>query len=176
MTRQQGFWLTFSVLATLLAVTLCAQLPGRITPSWLRSQSRNYGILWPQNWAFFAASPDRPTTFAYQISSRGILTPELIAETTRGNLWGIGQSSYAYFTEAEYLAQEIPPGDWKPCSAAIPSQCRLTFPSARLDDPFVPPLLCGDTLFIEYPPGSAEVSKASASRPKAASEVYISCG
>ena len=176
MKTRQGFGLTLSILLTLLVATLCTQLPGRLVPSWLSSQKQSYGILWPQNWAFFSIQADNPTVFTYQISRDGTLTPALISEGARGNLWGLGQSSAAYFIQAIYLAHELPPGAWKPCRGSAPSQCLPAAQDARLDEPFAPSLLCGDTLFIKYPPGSTEASGETANRPEAASRVYVSCG
>lgn len=175
MGRRQGFGLTLSILATLMAVTACAQLPYRFIPSWLSSQRQNYSALWPQGWAFFASQPDSPAVSAYRIAGDKAPIPELAAQASSGNLWGIGQSSSAYFIEATYLASMIPSRDWTRCGDPVPSRCLPTSANVRLDDPFVPPLLCGETLFVKYFPQDAAGTGRPAIRLTVAAEAQVSC-
>ena len=149
MTNRQGFCLTIGSLLTLMAVTLFAQLPGSLVPSWLSGQRQAYSEIWPQGWAFFASQPDNAAVSAYRIQAAGTTTSAVVSQAAEGDLWGLALVSSADFVEAEYLANEIPRRAWSPCSAPVPGECISGLVPVRLGNLFEPAMVCGDILFTE---------------------------
>ena len=172
---RRGFWLTLSVLATLLAVTLAAQLPGRLAPPWLRQQSGSYAALWPQGWAFFASHPTSPTISVYRVAASGALTATLVQQTSVRDQWGLSQTSTAEYMEAAYITQEVSESQWTSCSISSVQRCLSRERVIQLTDPFEPGLICGPVLFVvDQSRGTTHVPAVSGTRALAA-RIDLSC-
>jgi antimicrobial peptide system SdpA family protein len=150
---RQGFALTLAVLGTLFAVTLCAQVPARWTPSWLGAQRATYTEVWPQEWAFFASQPDSATISVARLVSKGRLSTSVLApQMSAANLWGLGRTSTVQFDEAGTLAAEVPAKDWTACADARSAECVAKAPVVLLRNGFDPGIICGEFVFIRTPP------------------------
>ncbi|MEY9963316.1 antimicrobial peptide system SdpA family protein [Streptacidiphilus sp. MAP12-16] len=152
---RQGFALALAVLGTLFAVTLCAQLPARWTPSWLGEQRTTYSEVWPQGWAFFAAQPGSAAISAYRVGPEGQPSTSILAlQMSAVNLWGLGRTSTVQFNEALTLAAEVPAKDWITCADVRSAECVAQAPVVLLQNGFTPGIVCGEFVFIRTPPAA----------------------
>ncbi len=159
---RQGLALTLAVLGTLFAVTLCAQLPARWTPSWFAAQRTTYSEVWPQGWAFFAAQPDSVVISAERLGPDGQpATPLLAAQMSAANQWGLGRISTVEFDEVHALTAEIPARDWVICANSQSAACVTKAPVVQLRNGSTPGIICGELVFVRTRPAAITLKSAS---------------
>ena len=161
---RQGFALTLTLFGTLLAVTLCAQLPAGLWTSWLGDRRTTYAEVWPQGWAFFAALPDAELISADRLGPGGRLsTPLLAPQMSAANLWGLARTSTVDFEQAVALAGEVPVGDWTHCADIRSASCLAGARVVPLRNAFSPGIVCGELVLVRAPSAETGTESASAS-------------
>ena len=144
----RGFALTLASLATLLVVTLYAQLPlPSLLPS-LRGEEPTFAGIWPQGWSFFAAEPDAEVYFVYRLAADGRYVAVTLPLMSASSQWGLGRSSEVYYEESHYLAPLIPRASWETCSDPFEKSCISRAKTTKLVNDFSPAVLCGLVVFV----------------------------
>ena len=155
---QRGFRAAGTMLGTMLAVTLAAQLPAVPGTGWLRGQRATARAVWPQAWAFFANAGRAPLLVAYRAGPGGRLTPATLPGLDRTHLWGLSRVGESETVESRQLAQLIPAREWWSCGAGDPRQCLRAAGGYPVTNRSRRPTLCGLVLFtleqpVNRPPG-----------------------
>lgn len=176
-TSAQGFGLTLAVFGTLLVVTLCAQLPAGIAPSWLRAARGTYRMVWPQDWSFYANTADTDTITAYRLNSADTVTVSVLPlNTSEQNAWGLGRTSQAEVDEAFFLADQVPADYWSRCSEPLSRYCLSTASTYHFSSAFQSAFLCGRIVFVRAQPSSASAARSAAGRrPVSVAVVQLTC-
>jgi hypothetical protein len=156
----RAFGFTATLILTVLAGTLIAQLPEAWLPAALKAARHSAATVWPQAWAFFDAPADKQVLFVYRADPAGPGGYVLDNTTlmSAANRWGLSRSGQAQIIESYYLSGRIPAGSWVSCAAAAPAAACLADAAGRgavtIGNDYQDPTLCGPVAFaVERPDG-----------------------
>lgn len=155
-----GFGVTMAILATLLVSTLGVQLLHVPASGWGRNAREAYRTIWPQDWSFFADTPDLPSLTIFRLNSDMSETePLIVRQISAEDAWGLGGVAKARAREAGYLIQSIPDASWHACGGPATKTCLSGATPLSITNRVRPASVCGMVALVLTSPQTSSSVK-----------------